>query len=95
MNQSLPSDYEACGQCGFDHAYEPNEAHKWHSANETPHTKPNCSRCASQKKQWPASYVYNAANKPDVWFAHYYEHLCQSCLDSLPKLSQEKYEALP
>ncbi len=27
---SLPSDYEACGQCGFDHAYEPSEAYKWH-----------------------------------------------------------------
>ena len=24
----FPSDYEACGTCGFDHEYEPNEANK-------------------------------------------------------------------
>lgn len=26
----LPSDYECCGVCGFDHAYEPNEAQAVH-----------------------------------------------------------------
>lgn len=26
-------DYEPCGDCGFDHAYEPEEARLWHSAN--------------------------------------------------------------
>jgi hypothetical protein len=25
-----PSDYEACGNCGWDHNYEPEEAHAWH-----------------------------------------------------------------
>lgn len=23
-------DYEACGECGYDHAYEQEEAHAWH-----------------------------------------------------------------
>lgn len=27
-----PDDYEACGDCGFDHAYEPSEARAWHVA---------------------------------------------------------------
>ena len=26
-------DYEACGHCGFDHEYEPEEARKWHLEN--------------------------------------------------------------
>ena len=26
----VPDDYEACGECGFDHEYEPNEAAKAH-----------------------------------------------------------------
>ena len=30
---SLPADYEACGQCGFDHSYEQQEAHNWHTKN--------------------------------------------------------------
>jgi hypothetical protein len=29
-SQELPSDYESCGTCGFDHAYEPNEAQTVH-----------------------------------------------------------------
>lgn len=29
-----PSDYEPCGECGYDHGYEYEEAHKWHSAND-------------------------------------------------------------
>lgn len=28
----LPEDYEACGECGFDHAYEPHEASVYHDA---------------------------------------------------------------
>jgi hypothetical protein len=24
------SDYETCGECGYDHAYEPEEANRWH-----------------------------------------------------------------
>ncbi len=27
------SDYEPCGECGFDHSYEQQEAHNWHSKN--------------------------------------------------------------
>jgi hypothetical protein len=27
---SLPRDYETCGECGFDHGYEPAEASDWH-----------------------------------------------------------------
>lgn len=34
----LPSDYEACGECGFDHDYEYEQAHKWH-------TEHPCSYC--------------------------------------------------
>jgi hypothetical protein len=26
----LPADYEACGDCGYDHSYEPVEAHTAH-----------------------------------------------------------------
>ena len=26
----LPDDYEACGECGFDHEYETQEANAWH-----------------------------------------------------------------
>ena len=26
----LPSDYEACGDCGFDHGYEYEQAAAWH-----------------------------------------------------------------
>jgi len=31
VGKPLPSDYEACGDCGFDHSYEPAEAHEWHT----------------------------------------------------------------
>jgi hypothetical protein len=30
VSQDLPSDYESCGECNFDHTYEPAESHKWH-----------------------------------------------------------------
>lgn len=26
IRKELPTDYEACGTCGFDHEYEPEEA---------------------------------------------------------------------
>lgn len=29
--ETLPSDYEPCGDCGYDHGYEQNEAVKAHS----------------------------------------------------------------
>ena len=29
----LPADYETCGDCGFDHDYEYEEAAKWHTEN--------------------------------------------------------------
>jgi site-specific DNA-methyltransferase (adenine-specific) len=29
----LPCDYEACGDCGYDHEYEFNQAYAWHSEN--------------------------------------------------------------
>ena len=29
-DEDYPSDYEPCGQCGFDHAYEPGGATAWH-----------------------------------------------------------------
>lgn len=29
--ENLPSDYEVCSECGFDHSYEPVEAHKAHN----------------------------------------------------------------
>lgn len=31
---TLPSDYETCGECGFDHEYEYEAAHKYHSKLE-------------------------------------------------------------
>ncbi len=36
----LPSDYESCGECGFDHEYEPTEANRWHAeTNPVMHEK--------------------------------------------------------
>lgn len=32
--RDLPSDYEPCGQCGFDHSYEYPQAHDWHTEND-------------------------------------------------------------
>lgn len=32
--QDLPTDYEACGSCGYDHDYEYEEASKWHTEND-------------------------------------------------------------
>ena len=29
-------DYEPCDYCGFDHAYEPEEAGRWHDAHHIP-----------------------------------------------------------
>jgi hypothetical protein len=29
--ENLPEDYEPCGECGFDHGYEYEEALKWHN----------------------------------------------------------------
>ena len=29
-DENYPSDYEPCGQCGFDHAYEMESATAWH-----------------------------------------------------------------
>mgnify|MGYP003403044754 CR=1 FL=1 len=29
-----PSDYEQCGDCGYDHEYEYTEAHKYHNVNK-------------------------------------------------------------
>lgn len=31
MTQSLPSDYEECGECGFNHDYEYEQAYAHHS----------------------------------------------------------------
>lgn len=33
-DEQLPSDYETCGDCGYDHAYEPREAYKWHKEHD-------------------------------------------------------------
>ena len=30
LNEQFPGDYEACGECGFDHAYEHAEAQEAH-----------------------------------------------------------------
>lgn len=30
----LPRDFETCGDCGFDHAYEPEESARWHEEND-------------------------------------------------------------
>ena len=28
---NMPSDYEPCGDCGFDHSYEYEQAYAWHN----------------------------------------------------------------
>ena len=33
FERSLPSDYEECSDCRFDHEYNPVEAAKWHLAH--------------------------------------------------------------
>ena len=38
--ENLPIDYEPCGECGFDHSYEPAQAAQWHSEN--------CSTCGGE-----------------------------------------------
>jgi len=30
MIEELPNDYESCGECGYDHSYEYEEAHTIH-----------------------------------------------------------------
>ena len=30
----VPSDYEPCGYCGFDHSYEYAQALAWHKKND-------------------------------------------------------------
>lgn len=32
--EGIPSDYEECGYCGFDHSYNYVEAKKWHEKND-------------------------------------------------------------
>lgn len=34
MDKDLPSDYEECGECGYDHSYEQEEAAEWHKKHE-------------------------------------------------------------
>lgn len=29
----VPDDYESCGDCGYDHDYEYEQAHSWHTKN--------------------------------------------------------------
>ncbi len=38
----VPEDYEPCGECGWDHEYEPQQAIAWHKANP-------CSYCTFDK----------------------------------------------
>jgi len=35
LGESLPEDYSTCGDCGYDHSYEPIESSKWHLAHPT------------------------------------------------------------
>ena len=32
-DESLPADYEECGDCGYDHQYDAEEAGRWHREN--------------------------------------------------------------
>jgi hypothetical protein len=29
--KNMPSDYEPCGDCGYDHSYEYEKAYAWHN----------------------------------------------------------------
>jgi hypothetical protein len=31
--ESLPADYKACGECGFDHSYDWHDAAVWHATH--------------------------------------------------------------
>lgn len=33
----VPNDYELCGDCGYDHEYEPKESQAWHRENDVAH----------------------------------------------------------
>ena len=44
--EGMPSDYETCSGCGYDHAYEPEEAQRAHQLLESDEWK---SCCASSK----------------------------------------------
>ena len=36
MKSEIPSDYEACGECGFDNAYEYEKTYQWHKEHDDP-----------------------------------------------------------
>jgi len=37
-DESLPADYEECGDCGYDHQYDAEEAGRWHRENPGSYT---------------------------------------------------------
>lgn len=42
--KALPADYEACGDCHYDHSYESDLAREWHQQNP-------CSYCSYPGKK--------------------------------------------
>lgn len=34
FDSPMPADFETCGDCGFDHSYEPEESARWHEEND-------------------------------------------------------------
>ena len=51
INNKLPDDYEPCGECGYDHYYEYDEAVQWHIDNP-------CSYCEFKNGEHEKTVLY-------------------------------------
>lgn len=70
----LPDDYEPCGDCGFDHAYEPTEA--WRAHNEAAQKRLK-DKCEHTPDMTTAQFAEDATTREvivDVW--------CSKCGES-------------
>lgn len=51
--EKLPTDYEPCGECGYDHSYEPQEAYDWHKKSDENHVVDKVDQLISgSEKKW-------------------------------------------
>jgi len=50
---NYPEDYEPCGECGYDHEYEYEEAYKWHVEHDSDY----CAICGSRHSEQLACQI--------------------------------------
>ena len=58
-----PEDYETCGECGFDHSYEPEESMNWHKKHQTR----RCEVCNDKFISRDGSKVCELCQPADTW----------------------------